>query len=525
MFSSRNAQDRTWSSLFGVLMLSMVLGLSACSSGSSDSNDDLSLGEGGDFATAVPSSWEDTAKPLLQRCWSTAYSDSGSHQAPFALDTYEQVFNKRADIRLALLSESCINPPATASQLTEEELAILFGWLDSIEPPPADGSNLNYDRLTGDYNPLIPNNGDPYCENQIMPNPFCGGTVGTELASNSWAQASCSPYVYRPFQFNQHNNFAGRRACIDPSDKYLTIMANGTRYGDKSMPNINTNVWASGKGATDYYVFHGCDGAGLQSDCFGDIKYIEHFGMAWGGGVVDTEINNVGACNGVTGLWNADNTCTRQFTNGFTDSLWIPKEGICTSGKVAFCKFIHPGTKRVYKDYSGGWWGGACKAKWSSDDKYSKYGQADMGCIAQSDMKSTASGDKGNWPLVSQLILGIPDAYWSGKHPFASDDGDNFSFMLYDWACASDGGYSAKNLFSYPSITDLGHKCYVDNEPTLSRIHVYFGSLASDGNSIKLYMYEVTVSNNTASIIDKTKETGEKFWQIVQAEPVWNAPW
>jgi hypothetical protein len=54
MFSSRNAQDRTWSSLFGVLMLSMVLGLSACSSGGSDSNDDPNAGGGGDVAPPFP---------------------------------------------------------------------------------------------------------------------------------------------------------------------------------------------------------------------------------------------------------------------------------------------------------------------------------------------------------------------------------------------------------------------------------------------------------------------------------------
>ena len=54
MFSSCNAQDRTWSSLFGVLMLSMVLGLSACSGGSSDSFDDLNPGGGGDFAPPSP---------------------------------------------------------------------------------------------------------------------------------------------------------------------------------------------------------------------------------------------------------------------------------------------------------------------------------------------------------------------------------------------------------------------------------------------------------------------------------------
>ena len=128
----------------------------------------------------------------------------GSNMAPFALDSYEQVFNKRVEIRWALLNESYIHPPAAVSQLTEAELGTTLGWLDSIEPPPADGSNLNYDRLTGDYNPLNLNNGDPYCEDQIK-EPFCGGTVGTELASNAWAQASCSPYHYRPFQFNQHN--------------------------------------------------------------------------------------------------------------------------------------------------------------------------------------------------------------------------------------------------------------------------------------------------------------------------------
>ena len=65
MFSLRNVKDRAWSSLFAVMMLSTLFGLSACSGGSSDSFDDLSLGEGGDFATAVPTSWEDTAKPLL----------------------------------------------------------------------------------------------------------------------------------------------------------------------------------------------------------------------------------------------------------------------------------------------------------------------------------------------------------------------------------------------------------------------------------------------------------------------------
>ena len=47
-------KDLTWSGFFGALMLSMVLGLSACSSGGSDSNDDPNAGGGGDFAPPFP---------------------------------------------------------------------------------------------------------------------------------------------------------------------------------------------------------------------------------------------------------------------------------------------------------------------------------------------------------------------------------------------------------------------------------------------------------------------------------------
>ena len=53
---SSSVKDITWSSLFGALILSMVLGLSACSSGSSDSNDNFSPGggDGGDGGASSP---------------------------------------------------------------------------------------------------------------------------------------------------------------------------------------------------------------------------------------------------------------------------------------------------------------------------------------------------------------------------------------------------------------------------------------------------------------------------------------
>jgi hypothetical protein len=54
MLISLSVKDRMWSSLFGALMLSMVLGLGACSSGGSDSDDDSNSGGGGDFAPPSP---------------------------------------------------------------------------------------------------------------------------------------------------------------------------------------------------------------------------------------------------------------------------------------------------------------------------------------------------------------------------------------------------------------------------------------------------------------------------------------
>merc|ERR1711972_525633 len=49
----------------------------------------------------------------------------------------------------------------------------------------------------------------------------------------------------------------------------------------------NVRAWAgdfSGKGNLDYFVFHGCDGAGIQSDCLGDIKYIERIEYRYNSG-------------------------------------------------------------------------------------------------------------------------------------------------------------------------------------------------------------------------------------------------
>merc|ERR1712176_669409 len=74
-------------------------------------------------------------------------------------------------------------------------------------------------------------------------------------------------------------------------------------------------------GADDFFVFHGCDGAGLQTDCKGDLYYVEQYGpeCQWGDPGCEGDLNSNDLHN--------------------------------------VCPFIHPGTGITYQWYNCGWWG------------------------------------------------------------------------------------------------------------------------------------------------------------------------
>jgi len=328
----------------------------------------------------------------------------------------------------------------------------------------------------GDTEPIIwdpSGDGNFWCVQQDLDNQnYCGGAD----TDDPWAPLSCTPYAYRPNTYNiLHNSPIG--TCGNGSwrddDPYLNIIANGQGYGSSTYPNVDTNAWASDFNSknADYWVFHGCDGAGLQSDCAGDIKYIERLSYLWNDsyyGINDGEGN-------------------------------MPSEGVCTGWDDTYnrnyCKFVHPGTKHVYSDYHGGWWGDDC------GDGRSQFGSSNMACIKEEDFSSLASGD---WtgPLKDN-VFNIPDAYFGGNHPF-DGDGDNFSFMLFEWRCEEDSNLQ-HNLFSNPSIRDYGWKCFVDNEPDSQSqssppwVEIYFGTLTKDQDGkdvIKLYQFQSDPSGN-----------------------------
>jgi len=75
------------------------------------------------------------------------------------------------------------------------------------------------------------------------------------------------------------------------------------------------------QGYPNYWVIHGCDGAGIQTDCFGDMFYIEQFGPS-------------------PPFYDGSEQC-----NYYAD---YPSH--------ESCDFVHPGTQEHYQSYMCGWW-------------------------------------------------------------------------------------------------------------------------------------------------------------------------
>jgi len=313
---------------------------------------------------------------------------------------------------------------------------------------------------------------------------FCGGG---DQYGDAWTQLSCSPYQYKPNVANRENpksdgsprddNCGCAPNCNDP---YLDVISYGAGYKNEQAGYVmsGSNVWASdtnewwlpaGSGtARDYFVFHGCDGAGLQSDCFGDIKYAEHIV-----GLHENDYYNIHDGKNLNGDDNPPN-------GGY---------GICNDpndnyGRT-YCKFVHPGTMTYHQEYFGGFH--------SECNGFENTNMGDDGalCITKYDFKSTFSGPwkKGN---LDKKVLNIPNDYFGGQHPFADEAGYRFSFMMYPWRC-NNGGSGVASLFSYPSIYQNGYECYVDNEPDDSappHIEFYFGILLDNGVGDEMWLHK-----------------------------------
>merc|ERR1712048_916022 len=157
-------------------------------------------------------------------------------------------------------------------------------------------------------------------------------------------QMSCTPFQYRPMSYNNAQGLDEWCSYSDDpkndpdADIWATLAYDDTKNeaGDATpWPYPGVRAWAAqfnndcsqAGGNSDYWVFHACDGAGIQGgDCAGDIKYVERFGFTYDGDMEDFEYCNY--------------------------------DGQPTSyDDRKYCKFVHPGTNKVYEEYKAGWTG------------------------------------------------------------------------------------------------------------------------------------------------------------------------
>ncbi len=269
---------------------------------------------------------------------------------------------------------------------------------------------------------------------------YCGG--GGEGAKD----ISCSPFSYRPFQYNLDKNLPN--PCGGGS--YDNIIA-GAQW------QMGARVWASfpAENRSDYWVFHNCDGAGIQPDCLGDIKYIERF-----------------------------------------DGLTSQPPG-CEKGPHGrnHCTFTHPNSGTTFGRMK--YWAG-----WYLNGDGVETGQI---CGAGGNLDRPWNQD------VCNKIRSINN----GTNPYnnVANVKHTFTFALYPWVCEADDSMPNTN-FTSPSMDSYGvtngWKCYADNEPGGAGgwppfIEIYFAGLfIESGDKYVLRLDKWMINNSdTPELIGK----------------------
>ena len=308
------------------------------------------------------------------------------------------------------------------------------------------------------------------CSNPV-PNPWCGGS------QNPTKELSCTPFKYRPFQWNNTN--PGNSWCANwQTLKTLTGVPDGgvfynTYRAWSYFDSSGRNVPSQDKGS--YWVFHGCDGAGIQPDCAGDIKYVERL---YG------PISKNGA------LW-----CEGGYT---VDQ--IPSKG---RNPRRQCKFKHPGTGNVYDNYYSGWW--------------------DDGDLNSNQWMMRAGANRW-WNNA------IRNAFTqkAGTSPFQGQAGDKLVMMIFPWVCdvaGADEDAAVRNGYYSPDSAIKNVKCWADNEPYTDGkknagwppfAQLYYMLLTKENNKDVLKVRGYEINNSTMNVIDMNNGNS---WNLYPCNP------
>jgi len=231
----------------------------------------------------------------------------------------------------------------------------------------------------------------------------CGGDAVFPDCSSMGG--SCTPFSFMPNVDNQDCSFMD-------SGKFSTspFFQLGSQYSYQAF---------SADGYPDVWILHGCDGAGIQTDCAGDIMYLEHF---------DSK-SPVGEQDCPVGTYGQDHTqCPTLY---------------------------HQGKQESFPGYSCGWWRGYSKPvglEEANGDGIGALGpKENPGDTKTGDYSSSLLDALRNCPgCAGGTAL---------EHPYAGSDAlAYFTGASWPWICTwgDDGDVP---------YTGSTANCYCDNEP------------------------------------------------------------
>ena len=301
-------------------------------------------------------------------------------------------------------------------------------------------------------------------------NPWCGGAKPT----NPKNELSCTPFNYRPWM----SEGGGGRDHSYCKNNTMKRMAGDYFNTTKAWMYFNNDGSPESGNNKSYFVFHSCDGAGIMPDCAGDERYVERIYSK------SNDQNNV---------WCQDNITLAQ----------VPTSPYNSRRQ---CKFKHPGTGNIYKNYEAGVWGwGVNSVPWYM-------------------VASKANGGWGNNNEVSNMIIR------NATNPFNKSDESVVVMATFPWVCTQAGSSDNQDgLFSNPRTPKT--KCYYDNEPGKYQGHngwppvvnIYWMKLDNDGKQdyLTVYGYYLKNSSNGPNIERMNSGSPWRLYACNQGECPW----
>jgi len=235
---------------------------------------------------------------------------------------------------------------------------------------------------------------------------------------------SCTPWGFKvdwTDECDQHNGHCWTPLECDGADGQLIVGDDSSAGVYLPKWQLSDGSWCDSKtcadqcGGANYYVFHTCDGAGLQSDCKGSQWYVEQLSQ-----------------------WNGQ----RSTNSGDPQPGEVHPQG---STQISF-NFYHHGTEQDYEWYWCGWW--SKTSDWAGFDASAGWMDNTNG---GAEVSNSGNGHSPSW---------VKDA-------FGGQDADA-TVALYPWICTIDNTASKTGIQNGAAMYAGDHggdtwNCFCDN--------------------------------------------------------------